>query len=273
MILNGVTKIITLEGTDYAIVNGVGTVYAQDVYSRWKDWVKTGSNSKWAPAFRSNGGEPTQGNNLAPKYFYIGNGWRILPRADTAHVLIFDRNLFLESTETGVNPFLIASGVLVNMTVSDAPSVLSELSQEQWDDFYSAFVTYARNNLSDADILYTFTGRRLGVRPMLRSIPATVRSYSGEYVDGVWEQTLTSTRTGVMCSLHPMRGADLDQLPEGLREHKTMKIFTDVILVTKETSQAPDTIELKGTLYNVVMAAPWENNVLTHYEYIIQKVQ
>lgn len=52
-----------------------------DVYSRWKNWVQEGDNSKYPHAFTSVAGDPiSQTTNIAPYIFLnTSDGWRIRP--------------------------------------------------------------------------------------------------------------------------------------------------------------------------------------------------
>ena len=46
-----------------------------DIYLEWKKWVLEDDNSKWLPAFRSFGGDPTSVNQNAPSYYFLINEW------------------------------------------------------------------------------------------------------------------------------------------------------------------------------------------------------
>jgi hypothetical protein len=54
---------------------GVTTFDGKLEYSRWKDWVLTGDNSKYLQAFATVGGDDIGGGNRALPYFFIINGW------------------------------------------------------------------------------------------------------------------------------------------------------------------------------------------------------
>jgi hypothetical protein len=60
----------------------------RDLYSRWADWVNTGDNSKYLPAFSTVGGEAidaTAGTSI-PIYAFMQNGWKIRPQ-ESNHTL------------------------------------------------------------------------------------------------------------------------------------------------------------------------------------------
>ena len=56
---------------------GTDVLDLQDMYSRWVDWFLTGDNSKYLPALRYIGGDPTAPGHEAPFYFYMVNGWKV----------------------------------------------------------------------------------------------------------------------------------------------------------------------------------------------------
>jgi hypothetical protein len=70
---------VMFNGPDRLIIVASGTlsINMNDVYSRWKDWVRASDNSKYLKAFSVVGGEPTvQGQYITP-YFFLENGWKI----------------------------------------------------------------------------------------------------------------------------------------------------------------------------------------------------
>lgn len=72
---DGTNLIITLD-------SGVATVDVEtDLYSDWKEWFKTGTNARFATAFRTFGGDPLSASVEAGAYFMFQNqnGWRIRP--------------------------------------------------------------------------------------------------------------------------------------------------------------------------------------------------
>lgn len=93
-----------------------------DVYSRWKEWVQTGDNAKWAPAFRVTGGDPIGAGRISPIYFFLINGWTIRPD-DTSgnHELLVELNLY---SDPSTNPrFTPVSGITISNLTSDIPGV------------------------------------------------------------------------------------------------------------------------------------------------------
>ena len=80
---DGVNLRITLE-------SGVPTLDALDLYSRWKDWVKTDDNAKYPIAFFSEGGAPVTGATDQAAYIRLknDNGWRLRPPEENINILV-----------------------------------------------------------------------------------------------------------------------------------------------------------------------------------------
>lgn len=55
-----------------------------DIYSAWKEWVLVGGhiNSKFQPAIRGTGGDPLGGGTFLDGYFFLINGWKLVPPKD-----------------------------------------------------------------------------------------------------------------------------------------------------------------------------------------------
>ena len=89
------TLIITLE-------SGQTVVDASDVYSAWKNWVKSGVGAGIVPAFRVVGGDPITLTQNAGSYFFFRNdlGWRIRPPEEDIQIIL-NGNFVLEDP-TGV---------------------------------------------------------------------------------------------------------------------------------------------------------------------------
>jgi len=81
---------INFDGKNYyaRIITGVVEIDTQiDLYSDWKEWVKSGSGAMFHPMFDTFGGNPLGGGRLAGDYYMFQNqniasgvqGWRIVP--------------------------------------------------------------------------------------------------------------------------------------------------------------------------------------------------
>jgi len=95
---DGSNKIIKLINDD-----NTNTFNAQDLYSKWKEWVASDiNNMKYPQAMRSIGGnEITPTERIAP-YIEVLNDWRIKPY-DGEYILYVEGNLFATG---GVSPFI-----------------------------------------------------------------------------------------------------------------------------------------------------------------------
>lgn len=102
---------ITFDGAERLITLTSGTVELDviDLYSRWKDYVKTSDGGKYAPAFAPLGGDdidPVAGTTV-PLYAFLVNGWRIKPQ-EASHTLTVTAGILLVSG--GGDPFIDTTG-------------------------------------------------------------------------------------------------------------------------------------------------------------------
>lgn len=105
------------------VTSGVTSVDVQDMYSRWKDWVTEGDNSKYLQAFRTFGGDPTIAGQFAPRYFFLTNGWRVV--VDYGEV-DFGVNLYTDELDP---PVIVGNGAAASIRNSDAVNVQTDISQ------------------------------------------------------------------------------------------------------------------------------------------------
>ncbi|MEK9767317.1 MAG: hypothetical protein VW683_00235 [Betaproteobacteria bacterium] len=56
----------------------------RDIYSAWKEWVLVGGhvNSKYPAAIRGTGGDSLGGGTFLDGYFFLINGWKLVPPKD-----------------------------------------------------------------------------------------------------------------------------------------------------------------------------------------------
>lgn len=99
----------TFDGEELNIALPVGTeLDVTDLYSRWKDWVKTGDNAKFPQAFESTGGdEIVAGTSQIPHYAFLANWWTISPD-ETDHTLNVTTGILLRLG--GGDPFIDTVG-------------------------------------------------------------------------------------------------------------------------------------------------------------------
>ena len=92
---NGPAKLIEFGSTDLAMS-------ATQVYSRWKDFVTTGSNAKYLPAFTTVGGDPLGNSVFITPYFFLVNGWKIRPYPQS-YTLSITENLLTDDNSSPFN--------------------------------------------------------------------------------------------------------------------------------------------------------------------------
>tara|TARA_R110002126_G_scaffold9539_9_gene43038 strand:- start:2452 stop:3693 length:1242 start_codon:yes stop_codon:yes gene_type:complete len=97
-----------------------------DLYSDWKEWMLLADNAKYAPAFRTFGGDQTSTSQFAPKYFFLLNGWKVVVDGETVVVQL---NLYADD---GSSPFLVMNSGAVSNRNSDA-SIVKDLLEESLD--------------------------------------------------------------------------------------------------------------------------------------------
>lgn len=89
-------------------------------------------------------------------------------------------------------------------------------------------------------------------------------------VNGYRQQT-AETSFSIFASIQPVSPSDLESLPEGRRESKAFRLYSDDTL-NAVGSKNPDQVVLFGERYEVYGVAPWQNNVINHNKYIVAKV-
>ena len=87
---------VTFDGVNKLILINEGETninVQSDIYSDWKEWVRTEDNLKYLEPLSTVGGEPTiEGQRLDVTFFLI-NGWKIKPYSGT-YDLTLDGNIF-----------------------------------------------------------------------------------------------------------------------------------------------------------------------------------
>lgn len=120
-IFSGQEKIIYLE-------NGVTSFSVQSLYSTWKNWISSGTNSMFPQAFSTVGGDPVTTTKSVAPYYFIKNNWKIRPQ-ESSHQLDVDGNLFVDG---GIgNPFTATTGnynVFINISTSNNSVLLTSSS-------------------------------------------------------------------------------------------------------------------------------------------------
>lgn len=109
---------ITFDATNKRIVLDSTYVDVKDIYSRWKEWVKSSDNAKYPAAFRAIGGDSLGGGLFISLYTFLINGWRIRPM-EANHTLEIHGNITVDGGGDPVVPTLGTYKVLVQYTVPE----------------------------------------------------------------------------------------------------------------------------------------------------------
>lgn len=147
---------VTFDPTNKLIVCTLGTVSInmQEVYTAWVDWVAS-DNMNWLPAFRTVGGDPTEGDNTIAVYYFLTNGWRVRPQ-EANHTLVVNGILLVDG---GGDPYANTVGtyqVKIRAVVPiNAEAVIKETGVSGLTAEESAQVAYIPTIES---LMATFTG-------------------------------------------------------------------------------------------------------------------
>ena len=136
---------VEFRGTNKLIVVNTGITELDvqvDLYSDFKEWLKTDDNAKYKPAIRTVGGDPTTGIKSVAPYFFLTNGWKIRPQ-EGDHTLTISGNLFVDEPGTyGYNLTIPTIGdytvTVVLSTTSDA-IVISAGGAGGWDTMVNEY--------------------------------------------------------------------------------------------------------------------------------------
>lgn len=115
---------ITFDPINRRIVLDSTFVDVQDIYSRWKEWVRLDDNAKYLQAFRVVGGDPLGGPLFVSLYCFLLNGWRIRPM-ESNHTLVIEGNISVDGGGDPVVPTLGNFKVLVQYTVPERAQAIS----------------------------------------------------------------------------------------------------------------------------------------------------
>jgi hypothetical protein len=135
VIFDGDNKLITINSgvTDIDVGN--------DIYLEWKKWVLQSDNSKYLPAFRAFGGDPTTLNQTAPNYYFLINDWIV--KVENL-IININSNLYSEDFPT---PYDNINSTILSKN-SDSPGIYDVNSSLQ---NINTTLTGISNSLSDID--------------------------------------------------------------------------------------------------------------------------
>jgi len=118
----GAQKVTFDPSTYHIVVNeGVTELDVQvDIYSAWKEWFASRTNSGNLPAISCIGGEQIDETRTVGRTYFLENGWRIQPWYGDYN-LVVDGNLY--TREPGGKPVNQVDGVSVSLTRSNITEV------------------------------------------------------------------------------------------------------------------------------------------------------
>jgi hypothetical protein len=95
------------------------------------------------------------------------------------------------------------------------------------------------------------------------------RLATGALVKGRWVEGAASPLT-FEASVQPTTPHDVLFLEIGRRERKSFTLYTDTKLMALTAGTTnPDRVYINGETYEVDVEAPWQNNVISHYKFIV----
>ena len=101
------------------------------------------------------------------------------------------------------------------------------------------------------------------------------RKLAGDYNDaGKWVDGATSRVLTIQASVQPLLGKDVKTLPENRRSVESYVLYTNTNLSVLDelTGLRGDTVAINGRNYEIVARHDWQNSVISHYKYIVQRI-
>lgn len=142
----------TFDGDNLLIIldSGVNVVDVKvDLYSDWKEWVKTADNTKYPLAFRTIAGDPKGSITAAPTYFLQNqNGWRIRPPEENITISLVGDLQLEDTTLPGIVPTI---GAFTTMVLGAVESIIGV-------DAFSTTLNVVENLTRNKRVLNRSTG-------------------------------------------------------------------------------------------------------------------
>lgn len=106
---------------------------------------------------------------------------------------------------------------------------------------------------------------------ILRKTLNVIRQHVGQYINGIWVDGDNET-ISIKASVQPTPAEEMETLPEGYRTKESFTLFTSSVLKASLTNATnADFVVINDEKYRVVKVAPWQNNLINHYECIVVK--
>jgi hypothetical protein len=93
----------------------------------------------------------------------------------------------------------------------------------------------------------------------------------GSYVKGRWEEG-EEILFNFFSSVQPLKGDQLESLPQGRRSSKSYNLYTDKLMNCVLSDKNPDIVILFNERYEVYKREQWQNNIVSYYNYIVIKL-
>lgn len=99
------------------------------------------------------------------------------------------------------------------------------------------------------------------------------RFIAGTYTNGVYIEGTTSPLS-ISASVQPIKGRELESLPEGRRDKQALRLYTNFELRTAEEDDGPnaDQITIDGKLFEVIAVENWANHIINHFKVIVSYI-
>jgi len=109
--------------------------------------------------------------------------------------------------------------------------------------------------------------------------PITLRRPApGSYVEGRWVEGAYTDST-ITASIQPLKGEDMESLPEGRRDSEAYKMYTSTLVKTVQeagSNQNADRVIFFGKEFEVHQVNEWQNNsnftIVNHYKYLVLRI-
>ena len=165
-----------------------------ELYSDWKEWTQLTNdvNTRWDAAFRTVGGDPTEGGDALGATFFLINGWQII----LDHGVVFTGNLFSDDfdspyrTEDGVElAFAKVSNLIDKPAIALSDSDLTNLSNSVWsrlstDNTVSGTMGALQNLLARLDTTISTIPASVWVEPAGSQVVSSSVLAQGSTVSG-----------------------------------------------------------------------------------------
>ena len=78
----------------------------------------------------------------------------------------------------------------------------------------------------------------------------------------------------IEASVQPLRGKEIQLLPEARRESQAYKLYSDTQLLTTDTSgsKKADQVKIGGVFHEVLIVEDWQNTIIDHYKIVVVRM-